>query len=367
MKTDTRFQITEKQFIFIMVGAATGSGILSLPRIATKEALQDGWISVLIGVFIPLLSLFLIEILCKKYPKDTISDISNKLLGNILGRVLTLGYIVHTMFIVIISIRIFVEITALYILPTTPLPVILAVYVLFIVYTIQNGSRLVGRFNELTFVILPISLLLILPSLSVCTYTNLLPVGEAGLSSILKASTVTAYSYASTELILVYYPMQTQKKKSFRNSVIALGIILFTYVFITVFSILVFGAEVMQNIIWPPILLYKIVHIPVIERLDLIFLVLWTSIAVRPSVNYTFASSYTITRFFNLKSEIYLKFASIAAGAIIFIIALIPEDLQQVFDLADIFGYGYYIVGIGYPIILLAASLLRKGETIKNV
>lgn len=369
MSTDARFKITGRQFMFTLIGAAAGSGILSLPRAATKEALQDGWIAVLIGIFAPLLSLLLVERLCKIYPEHSLSEIANKIFGAFIGRIFTLCYIAYTILMVAASLRIFVEITSLYIVPKTPIPVILAVYMIFIVYTIKNGSRLLGRFNELTFFILPVTLFLLLPALSVCKLTNLLPIGEAGLEKILKASLTTAFSYASTELVFVFYPMvkEKERKKVLKYGISALGIMAFTYTSVTVLSTLAFGAETMQGIIWPPILLYKVVDIPIIERLDLFFLILWTAIAVRPSINYSFAASYSFTQILSLKTEKHLTLMSVITGVIIFAITLIPKDIQQVFDLADYVGYGYFIVGIGYPIVFLLASLLMKGRILNNV
>ena len=366
MKIDTSFQITDRQFIFILIGGATGAGILSLPRLATQEALQDGWISVFISALVPLISLLLIERLCRIYPKYSLSEITDKLFGKFVGRIFTLGYIAYTILIVSTSIRVFVEITSLYILQRTPTPVILCIYVIFIIYTIMNGSTLVGRFNELVFYLLPVSLLLILPSFTASTYTNLLPIGEAGLINILKACFALSYSYSRTELIFVYYPMLKQKTRVVRDGVIALGIITFVNVFITIASIVIFGTEVLQKIIWPFILLYKIVDIPVIERLDLFFLILWTAIAARPSINYSFVSSYSITQFLNLKLEKHFSAVSITTGIIIFVVALIPKNVQQVFNIITYLGYGYFIAGIGYPIIFLLASLFLKGRTTKK-
>ena len=145
-----------------------------------------------------------------------------------------------------------------------------------------------------------------------------------------------------------------------------MGIIAFVNIFVTIICIMIFGNEVMQELVWPAILLYKLVDVPVIERLDIFFLILWTGIAVRPSVNYSFASSYSITQFFNLKSQKHFKIVSIITGIIIFIIALIPKTVQQVFNIANLLGYGYLIVGIGYPIIFLLASLFLKRRKVKN-
>ena len=60
MESNPRFLITSKQLIFIIIGCILGFGFLVLPREISAVAQQDAWISLIIGSFIPLVSLFLI-------------------------------------------------------------------------------------------------------------------------------------------------------------------------------------------------------------------------------------------------------------------------------------------------------------------
>ena len=45
----SRFHITSKQLIFIIIGTQISAGVLSLPRLVAGEAAQHAWISVLVG------------------------------------------------------------------------------------------------------------------------------------------------------------------------------------------------------------------------------------------------------------------------------------------------------------------------------
>ncbi len=359
MTNQTQFQITPRQYLFILTGSAVGAGIFSLPREAGSDALQDSWIAVIIGVFPALLSLVLIVKLCKNYPDCTLFEITEILTGKWIALIFTTGFVIYTFFIAALSIRIFSEITSLFLLTHTPVMVILFIYLLFVVYAIKDGTQYIGRFNEFIFIFLILSILLMLPSLSRAYYTNILPIGGAGVENTLKAFLKTTFSYASVEVTFVYYSMVSEKDKILRHGIVAMGITAFIYTLVTVLCILVFGAGTIQKIIWPPILLYKIADIPIIERMDLLFLLLWITLAVRPAINYSFTSAYSIMQILRLKENHFTLFSFIS-GVCIFLIAIIPQNLNQVFEIATYSGYGFLVIGIGYPIILLGIFLFER-------
>ncbi len=359
MTNQIKFKITPRQYMFILIGSAIGSGIFSLPREAGSEALQDGWIAVLMGVFSALLSLVLIVKVCKKYPDLTIYEITERLAGKWMAIIFTIGFVIYTFFIAALSIRIFSEITSLFLLTHTPVIVIMSIYMLFVVYAIKGGAQYIGRFNEFIFIFLILSILLMLPSLSEGYYTNIFPIGEAGAKKILKAFMKTAFSYASVEVTFVYYSMVTEKDKILKYGTAAMCITAFIYTLVTAICIVVFGASMLQKIIWPPILLYKIVDVPIIERLDLLFLLLWIALAVRPAINFSFASAYSILQILGLKENRF-PLVCIISGVCIFFIAIIPQNINQVFRIATYSGYGFFVIGIGYPIILLTVSIFKR-------
>lgn len=366
IKNDIRFQITARQYMFILIGAATGSGILSLPRMVNKEVGQDGWISVFLGAIVPAVSLLLISAVFYRLPGMSFNQAAEKVFGKAAGKIFMAIYFVYILLVISVSLRIFVEITGLYILPRTPIQAVILSFLALIIYSVKNGSRLVGRFNELAFYVLPAVLLLMLASLSTADLTNIMPVGEAGIFKILKGSMVSAYSYASTELAFVYAPMVKNKTKILKYGIIGIAVVAFMYTYVTLICTLVFGQEAIQTVIWPPILLYKIVRIPVLERLDIFFVILWITVAVRPSINYLFAASYSLYELLKIRDTSYFPITCVVAVFTILIIDIFPGNIGQFFALADILGYGYYVVGIAFPLIFLAGSFFVKERCPKN-
>lgn len=362
MKDNPRFQITSKQSLFIIIGSTIATGILSLPRAASAAAGQDGWISVILGLSVPLLSLLLIERLGRSFPNLSMGEIAQLLFGKCLGTIVTLGFIAYTVFFQSIVLRLGAEITAVFALPKTPTGVIALLIIISVIYIVQKGAKVVGRLNELLFYILLFDLLLFLPPLRVADYTNLLPVGGAGLTAIVRGALPTAYAYGGVEVLFLIYHMVTRKEEVLKAGVTALGISMLIYLMVTVIALLVFGAEVLQHIIWPSVVLLKVVDIPVIERLEFFFLALWMGLASRPVINMCFASSYSLTRLLKLDLEKYYSDMVIAVGLAIYVVALIPDNIVQVFKFATYGGYGFFIAAIGYPLLFHIAAFLRKGK-----
>ena len=75
-------QISASQLTFLLVNAITGIGVLVIPARAAKAAGSAGWLAVLVTGLICTLLVWLIVRLCRKYPDQTIVEISIGLLGN---------------------------------------------------------------------------------------------------------------------------------------------------------------------------------------------------------------------------------------------------------------------------------------------
>ncbi len=86
--------LTEHQLTLILIGCMVGVGILSLPKYIVKIAKQDSWISVLLGALYPLYITFVTSYIRKKHPKEDILDLSKKIYGNILGKILNLIFFI---------------------------------------------------------------------------------------------------------------------------------------------------------------------------------------------------------------------------------------------------------------------------------
>lgn len=364
MKDKAGSTITSKQLIFIIVGSQLGIRILFLPREVSKIAGEDAWLCVLIAAIAPIIVIFVIDRLGKRMPDMGFTQMSQALFGKFLGSLLVVLFVGYVIGFESLIVRIFSEVTKLYLLPKTPLTVVLFMYVFTIVYVGNKGLRVIGRLNELLFYLILANFLVLLIPLGQGDYTNLLPVGVSGWDGLAMGSLKAVYYYAGFEVLLVLYSLVNRKDEILKAGMIATGITTGLYVIIVLICELVFGVTGMQKQLFPALILLKVVQIPVVERLEFIFLFFWLGMGARSAINTGFAAALSSTQLLNVDEKKYLPYLLIFIGLAIFILALLPKNLLTVFKLGNYVGYGFYVVGIAYPIIYYITALARgeKGQ-----
>ncbi len=368
MQSNNEFTITSKQLIFIMIGAMLGSGILSLPRLAAKEAGQDAWFAVILGALFPLVSLSLIRILYKKNKAESYTALCKKIGGRYLGGFFCILLAVYSLSISAVLLRVFIEVVSMFLLKETPLLIKLLLMLSVCAYLAAGNAKVLGRVYEFLFYILLPLLLFSLPAIIANSdYLNLLPVFNHKISDYAKASLTTGFAFSGFELYLIFHPCVSREKEAFRASLYALLITLLLYLYYVVSAILVLGPELVQKYTWPTLRLLATAEVPVIERIEFLFIQTWIGVSFRPiSVQY-YTASNIISELLGLKSQ---KSVTLALFPLIIIIAYLPKDIFQIFKLSDYFGMTALILGVGLPLSLIVtgyiSKLWRKGQNEKN-
>ncbi|MGS0765547.1 GerAB/ArcD/ProY family transporter [Syntrophomonas curvata] len=360
-----RDTITSKQLVFIIIGAQVATGVFSLPHLASTEAGQDAWLAVLLGAMTPLLALLVIERLGRRMPEAGFVGMNYLLFGRWLGAVMVFLFTVYAVFFQAVVVRIFAEITNIFLLPRTPLPVIVLLVLIGAVYVINKGARVVARVNEILFwVVLPLLFLLMIPLVN-ADYTNLLPVGEAGLAGIARGALTSSYSYAGIEILLVFYFLVGRKEEIIKAGLLGLGFTATAYLVVTLVCLLVWGQELLQIINWPVLRVLKTIKFALLERPEFFMLAVWMGLGVRPTMNMGFAVSYALSVILHVDRSKYFHLVVLSIALLIYITALLPADIIVAFKWSDYAGYSFWLAGLFYPLIMLVAAIIR-GKKAQN-
>jgi spore germination protein (amino acid permease) len=274
-------------------------------------------------------------------------------------------FIVYIKLLQALTARLFVEISKLYLLPKTPEAVILFMYMTTVIYAGSKGARVLGRLNEILFYISVVVLAIIFISLSQADLTNILPVGSAGAADIFKGALATMYHYSGIEAVLVFYTLVARKQEVMKSGIAAIIITMLTYVVVAVICQLVLGTSLVQKLVFPGLTLVKAAPVPVIERFEFIFLVFWVGLAVRPTLNMSFAASLSLSQLLGINLQKHFAYVLTAVSLLIFICALIPRDILQALRLVPYAGWLSITMGIGFPLLLLLVSFIR-GKKVEN-
>jgi len=112
--------------------------------------------------------------------------------------------------------------------------------------------------------------------------------------------------------------------------------------------------------------LAKVVDVPVVERLEFFFLVVWLGAVARPVINHCFSAAFSLTQLLKLDVNKHYSLMVIAVGCLIYVISLIPSNLVLVLKYATYVGYSFLIVAIAYPLLLHLVVILQKGRLKKS-
>jgi spore germination protein KB len=137
-----RGKFSALQMALMMNPAISATALLLVPAITAKHAKQDLWLSPIWACLIGFLALFLAYKLNKIYPKETMIEYSELILGKFLGKFLGALFLFFYLHITGIIVREYGEFVSGTFLHHTPMIVILGTMVLVCSFAVNGGLKL---------------------------------------------------------------------------------------------------------------------------------------------------------------------------------------------------------------------------------
>ncbi|WP_353893702.1 endospore germination permease [Proteinivorax hydrogeniformans] len=356
MKRHEKRKISQFEWYAILIGAMVGVGVTTLPREVTAEAGRDGWISITIAALVVLIYSQICIYYAKMFPDKTLAQSSVLVLGKYLGSAVIILYALYTFITAAAVLRMFMELVYIYIQITVPLILILFINLAIIVYLSRCGLGTLSRFTiVIMFATGPLFFLFFQPAFA-GEYVNLLPVLEWGVMPPLIATQEAVLAFLGIELILIFYPYINNKKSFSRVTTLAIGSVWFIYASITAVVVLMMGVEQVELIYWPFLEHMKLVEMEIFERLDTLFIYMWTSKIVLVAGIQYFAGTFSLA---HLTNKDYHDIWSLACWPIVLVAAWYPDSTPQVEELAGTTALYGGILIVAIPIILIIVAKIR--------
>ncbi|MFC7371730.1 GerAB/ArcD/ProY family transporter [Fictibacillus iocasae] len=319
--------ITPRQMFFVVLQTQIGVGILSLPFTMFLKAKTDGWMSIMIaGIFVQFVILMMWTLM-KRFPGKTLFEVIPQLIGPSAGNVLNCLYSIHFIFVSVLILMFFYQITGRWIFPETPKWVLMSSLALTSWYLIISSPRIIARF----FIIVT-PLLIVLFFLIAYAYTDvhllyILPIGASGMKNVLLGTQDATVALLGFDSALVFWAYTSGKaeKKLKAVSLAALGVTLF-YTYATFTTFIYFNPEEIIIVPEPVLYMLKAFSFKVIERTDLVFASLWLVSVATSFMSYSFIAAKGIQTVLKLKH--HKKVLLYTIPACIFIATLPGSDLQ---------------------------------------
>ncbi len=352
--------LTGWQLFSLVLNSIVGVGIFGLARRAGEVAGRGVLLAIpLAGVFV-VLQIIGMFLLASRFPQQTLSEYARQILGDFLGRIYLLGYILMTIALVLIASRSYWLLASSWTMERTPQIAFLLPLVLVCWNVARRGIVVTARTVELiNYGGMTLIFLLMLPILDL-DWDLVRPVLDTGISGVLRGIPLTIYSISGSEIILLVFPF-VRSKRAFAITVAALALATLFYMVTTLFILGTLGLELTVLTPWPLQLYLNRFAFALFERFDVVFLIVWAF----QMVNLISINMYTAA---NCLRGVYPRLDAQRSALIVLMLVLvgiaiparaaIQSIIVKQFSLAALIYYGVL------PFLLLLVAILRgkKGE-----
>ncbi|MCR4397488.1 MAG: spore germination protein [Firmicutes bacterium] len=360
-----RGRISPTQATLLMVSTVLPTAILFVPPVVVRRARQDAWMSLALAVIVGLLVARLVIGLSLRFPRKTLFQYSEEILGRAGGKAVGLLYIwwfLHTGALVITD---FAALPCIALMPETPFIVFFILGIAVSGYAVRGGLEVLSRYNEL---VTPVSLGSIALIFALLTkemrIERLLPVFDTGAISILKGSATPAGWLGEIVLLSMVAPYLSNEAEVARVAYVSVLAVGACVTAATVGTLLVFGPDLTGAWVFPVFSAVRSVVIAnFLERLESVAVSVWVFLGLAKIGVFYYAAVLGSAQWLGLKDYRCLVAPT---GVILLGMALLCPSTAELFEFAQ--GafpvYALTVFEVGIPLLLSCVARIRgKGAT----
>ncbi|NIK68141.1 GerAB/ArcD/ProY family transporter [Paenibacillus sp. BK720] len=353
-------KITSSQAALVLNNTMLGAGILTLPRSVSETVkTPDSWISVLLGGLVVMLVVVLMVKLSLRFQGKTVFQYTQSLIGRYPGILWCLLLVLYYIAIAGFEIRVMSEVTMFYLLEGTPIWAITIPFIWLGAYLIRGGINAIARVGQIVF---PISLFILivsyLLSLRLFHLDNLRPVLGDGILPVILGLKSTVLVYSGCEVVMTLVAQLDHPKQALKAMLAGISIPAVIYFFTIIMVIGGLSVDSAVTSTWPTIDLIRSFEVTgfLFERFEFPLMVIWLMQMFCNYSSFFYNSSLGLSQLFNLpyKSVIF------ALVPFIFLAAMIPKNINEVFKLGDDIGYFSIFLFILFPVCLSLIAMIRS-------
>ncbi|WP_243385332.1 GerAB/ArcD/ProY family transporter [Bacillus kexueae] len=353
-------KITNVQASIAVMMTVIGVGIITLPRTSAEATkTPDVWISVAFSGLIAIVASYFVVKLAGKYPGKTIFEFTPEIVGKPIGVVINSFVILHFTLIAAYEARSMGEVIRSYLLDKTPIEVVIIVFMSVGVYLVTGGMNAILKLFELYFpVILFFFLLMFTLTITSFELDNVRPFLGQGMKPVFNGGKVTTLSYVGFEVMFVVTAFMQTPKKAVKTTFIAISFIMILYTTLLVLIIGSLTVDEVRLLTFPTMEFVKSIEVEgfFLERFEAFFMIMWVITTFTTYAIYHYLASYGLSTM--LKQN--FSQLSFVLLPVIYLLAIYPENINELFSFGDIIGQlSYIIIGV-LPILLFIIAFLRK-------
>ncbi|MCJ8008315.1 endospore germination permease [Lederbergia wuyishanensis] len=359
-------RISSLQMTMLIYPTVVATAILSVPSITAYYAPHDLWMSPIFSSIVGFITVFIAYKLYKLYPKETIIQSVEKIIGKVPGKII--GFFILFFYIMTTGeiIRDYSEFIVGSFLFKTPTVVITGTMVLLCAATVHAGLEVLGRLAQLFFPLFVIPLfiffLLLIPNYDI---KNIFPILEHGILPPLKGSIILGGWFSELFLITFFLPFLKDEKKVLKHGFTNVLAIMVTLVLVNLTVLFVLGVATASKV-YPLMNVGRYIsYADFFENLESVIMAVWIVGAfIKISVAY-YAVVIGTAQWLNL-SDYKLIIWPIAILIVEFSFWSLPSSMRNFMIAITVYAPYSIFMQTVLPFFLLLIALFRKRKKKKT-
>lgn len=360
MNKSESIYLTPSQFTLNLIASMIGVGVMYLPNNVIKDGRQDGWIACIVGGIYPVYMAIIAAYICKRFPGDDILTLSKRYFGICFGNIFNIIFTSYFLFLATSVLSGFSNLFRVYAASFLKSYQILLPTLIPVAFIVYKGLKAMGRLSQVILFLGIILIFIPVGSLVYGSILNVMPVFQAGILNILKASKETAFFYGGFEIIFLIYPFLQDKKKIFKCGIESIVFTITIYSWTAFLSIYYLGIDISPKYLWPVLALTDSVRIPIINSFRYAFISLWSIVALKCVSMYYFAAAYSLNGI--IKKVSLQKFVVILYPIIIYLAILYGNTTTRRYYSGKLIEI-YVIFNLIYVSLIAIIIHYKRGDT----
>lgn len=342
-----------------------GFGIMEFPREMVRQAGVDGWIASLLGALVMLVPVYLFHVAGNRFPGLTLVQMAERVLGKVLGKALSVIYLLYLFFVLVYSTRVIAGVVDVYILRATPTIAIILAMLLTVAYLADKGIEAVARVSQFLIIfVFPVLLLVVLLGVDHWELRSIMPVLD-DFGKVLRGIVPAAGSLLGIGAMGMLTVHLNHPKKAFKAALLALALTA-VWKMVKLFAVTSSLGVEQVTATWYPTMRYILsLEVPgfFFEQLGVLFSLAWVCIVFAANAVIYQRVSLGITQVCGFPGN---KYKWVVWGQLPVTAAVIslPQNIIDLNEIAPYIWYGGFSVLLLVPGSILLIAVLRavRGE-----
>ncbi|WAH43913.1 endospore germination permease [Alicyclobacillus fastidiosus] len=359
-KGQAKVVLSNMQIFMIVIASTTAYGHFVYVHLAILFAGRDAWISLILACLLGL-AIQYVQLTIAIGKNESLVEHALSVFGKWVGGFISVIYILFFIVIVALTIKIVSDFMGV-IYPTTPPGVFLLAEFTVGAWAVYSGIEVIGRSLQ---VLLPLMMLLGIAASLLSTpdkdFTQIYPIFNQGITPV--AQGALAFVAMLSELIGfgMIAPHAKNPEKLPKQSSMLVLVLLVLFLSPVTGPIMVFGETLAKNLSFPTYTEIQYIHITnIVERLDIIGVLLWTIGSFFRIAMFMFAAVKGISQLVGAKKETtFLIPVTLLCAA--FSLSLMQSSREEVYRFLS---SGYVVVapvlGVGLPLLTGLVAWFKK-------